>query len=408
MKIALLPVNEDERLEALRQYQILDTESESCFDELVNLAAFIVGVPISLVSLIDEKRQWFKAVLGLPVTETSRDGAFCSHAILEDSVMVVEDASKDSRFYDNPLVTGNPSIRFYAGAPLITPQGYRIGTLCTIDSIPREITQDQKTALEMLARQVVYQLEARRKNQELGEITRELTTTNYIKDRLFSLIRHDLKTPFAGLIGTLQLARENLDSLDSEELRDIFEDMDGCVTEVYQFVEGLLEWAELERSVVRILAEDVDLREKLTTVMAAAAMENETRGIEVVTSFQSDFKVNANPRALRFILRYLLKNAYHTSPDLSQIEISVKDVGEFTEVHIRDAGPTHSKAQLEQMFDIDYLSQHRSGQALSVGSGLEMVFSRRLAEVNGGELFAISAEKGGTELVLRLAKAALH
>jgi GAF domain-containing protein len=168
---ASLPANEQARLCALRAYGVLDTAPEPAFDDLVSLAAQICGTPLSFISLLDESRQWFKAKLGLEVCETSRADSFCSHAILQpDYVLVVPDASKDPRFSNNPLVTGSPWIRFYAGAPLVTPAGHAIGTLSVVDYKPHELNQPQQRALVMLARQTVDQFELRLRVTESARI----------------------------------------------------------------------------------------------------------------------------------------------------------------------------------------------------------------------------------------------
>ena len=147
-------VEELARVEALRGTGLLDTPSELEFDEIVQLAAEICATPISLVSLVDSQRQWFKAVLGLSARETPRDVSFCSHAIRQPGLFIVEDATKDIRFSANALVTGDPAIRFYAGMPLETPDGHAIGTLCVIDTVPRHLTDRQERALIVLAKQV--------------------------------------------------------------------------------------------------------------------------------------------------------------------------------------------------------------------------------------------------------------
>ncbi len=158
MIIAPKPDNEDKRLQALRELLILDTTSEERFDRITQFAKFEFDMPIVVISLVDDDRQWFKSVIGLDVCSTSRDVAFCSHAILQDNIMIVEDATKDERFFDNPLVTGEPYIRFYAGAPLAMPSGERVGTLCLIDQKPNTLDEVDLSILSSLRRMVVEEL----------------------------------------------------------------------------------------------------------------------------------------------------------------------------------------------------------------------------------------------------------
>ena len=166
---ANLPSNETERLSALASYHVLDSAPEQAFDDLASLAAQICGCPIALVTLVDGQRQWFKARVGLEVAETPREQAFCAHAIVHpEQLMIVPDALRDARFADNPLVTDDPRIRFYAGAPLLTGQGLALGTLCVIDRTPRQLAPHQLGALRILGRQVSYLLELRRVTGELA------------------------------------------------------------------------------------------------------------------------------------------------------------------------------------------------------------------------------------------------
>lgn len=167
-----LDVDELQRIEALRSYAILDSQAEQAYDDIVSLAAHICGAPIALISLIDEDRQWFKAKVGLDVAQTPRSQAFCAHAILQpDQIMEVPDATQDSRFADNPLVTGDPGIRFYAGAPFVVAPGMALGTVCVIDRVPRVLTPAMVAALKALSRQVTALLNLRRTVADLRLLT---------------------------------------------------------------------------------------------------------------------------------------------------------------------------------------------------------------------------------------------
>jgi GAF domain-containing protein len=161
------PANEKKRLQVLWQYDVLDTLPEEMFDDLTELAARICEAPIALITLVDEDRQWFKSKIGVTINETSRDISFCGHAINQSDLFIIPDATQDERFAKNPLVTSDPKIRFYAGMPLVTPDGYALGTLCVIDKVPRNLRPEQQQALRVLARHVMMQLELRRRSGEL-------------------------------------------------------------------------------------------------------------------------------------------------------------------------------------------------------------------------------------------------
>jgi len=198
VQAAAIPPNEAERLAALRALGILDTDAEPEFDELVMLAATLCGTPIGLVSLVDADRQWFKAAIGLPRGESRRSLAFCAHAILQESVFTVEDATADHRFADNPMVLNQPNIRFYAGMPISTSNGHPLGTLCVIDTVSRRLNPEQKQALEILGRQVNVRLELRMQRKSLQQVVAE---------------NHEMRAKLSETQGQLEEANQRLKEL---------------------------------------------------------------------------------------------------------------------------------------------------------------------------------------------------
>jgi PAS domain S-box-containing protein len=204
---------ERDRLDALNRYSILDTAPQGEFDDIVALAAQICDMPMALISLVDDRRQWFKARIGLDASETPREVAFCAHAIEQHDVFVVNDATQDARFADNPLVTDDPNLRFYAGAPLETPDGHALGTLCVLDRRPREITAQQREALEKLARQVITQLELRK---ALSQQREDEQRHRYILDSAvdYGIITMDLK----GLVTSWNVGASRLMGWSEEEM----------------------------------------------------------------------------------------------------------------------------------------------------------------------------------------------
>jgi GAF domain-containing protein len=192
MMPVLMPNTDAARVAALEKYAILDTDPEQSFDDLTLLAAFICKTPSAMISLVDENRQWFKSRIGVDISETPREIAFCSVAIQQSGVFIVPDALEDERFRNNPLVVSEPHIRFYAGAPLINEDGYALGTLCVVDQSPRELTLDQKEALRALSRLVLAQLEFRRNLALLKDVLNDRTREEHERQRELQKLQQTL------------------------------------------------------------------------------------------------------------------------------------------------------------------------------------------------------------------------
>ena len=281
MEAAPLPDNEDERLAELLSYDVLDTEAEQLFDDLTTLASQICDTPIALISLIDPDRQWFKSRVGLDAEETSREIAFCSHAILQDDVFEIPNASLDPRFHDNPLVTGAPDIRFYAGAPLVSPSGHAIGTLCTIDRKPRKLTESQKTSLQTLSKSVVAHLELKRKN-------RELERTSQFRSDFLSYVSHEIRTPLNAINTFSRLLEGEAQKL---KLPESFTTPLSHVTQsgerLLEIVNSVLDIKQIEAGKMRVMPRAVSTHDFFTHLFSLTKIRAEDGGITFTSTIDS-------------------------------------------------------------------------------------------------------------------------
>lgn len=222
MVIPEYPQNEENRLQALQGYDILDSLPEKDYDDITRLASEICQTPISLISLIDDKRQWFKSNHGLAVRETPREFAFCTHGILNpNEILMVNDSREDERFAGNPLVTGDPYVIFYAGVPLVDDNGYALGSLCVIDNDAKQLSQSQLAALKTLARQVVNLLELRKSNRALSTLKRLLEQRNTELDRMAEIVRNEISPRISSFSTALQILKADLAPEQQESVDEI-------------------------------------------------------------------------------------------------------------------------------------------------------------------------------------------
>lgn len=395
------PENEGARLRALLRYAILDTPAEQAFDGLTQLAGQICGAPIALVSLVDEHRQWFKSRVGLEATETPRELAFCAHAILQDQIFQVPDALSDPRFADNPLVVGHPDIRFYAGAPLVTSDGFKLGTLCVIDRVPRRLSSEQLSALRILGNQVIAQMELRHAAAALarGMIDLEVARTpsptagpleelvwhdRGERERAFlAHATHDLRTPLNAIVGFSQLLAEEADVPEAER-RDIAGQISRAAEYMLRLVNDILDVASIDSGTVS-LSHQVHTYEALTrpvleTIYSLAAAGGNRITVDL-----------AGPRAtilgdltqIQKILFNLLSNACKYTRD-GTIRLTITDEGDrWTRIEVADTGVGLSSEQRQRLFR-PFAKVQKAQVQNQEGTGLGLHITRGLCERMGG------------------------
>jgi signal transduction histidine kinase/CheY-like chemotaxis protein len=373
---------EQSRIEALEAYSVLDTLPEQEFEDLTYLASYICDTPIALISLLDENRQWFKSRHGLHTTSTPREISFCTHTILQKSPLIIEDSLLDERFRNNPLVTGDPKIRFYAGAPLTTPQGYRIGTICVIDHVPRQLSSSQVEALLSLARQTVSLLELRSRKNQAVEAHR-------VKTEFLANMSHEIRTPLNGIIGMTELTlAEELAAEQKTRLQIIH----NCSHSLLNLLNDILDFSKLESGKVTVESVPFDIRrtthETLELYQKLAQQKNIPLQFEISASTPQEIK--GDPHRFRQILNNLLGNALKfTKQGQIRLEIkcqptSIQRVEIQVAVHDSGCGiPQELQHKLFSSFaQVDASTTRKFG-----GTGLGLAICKGLCEAMGGRIW---------------------
>ncbi len=376
MPPASIPQNESIRLADLRSFDILDTVAEEAYDAITYLAAEICDVPIALISIVDKERQWFKSRVGLDATETHRDLAFCAHAIREpSSLLIVPDASADPRFSTNPLVTDDPSIRFYAGAPLVSPAGNALGTLCVIDREPRVLTGEQEKALAALSIQVMALLELRRTVRDLERKQREVKAATAQRDSFMATVSHEIRGPLTAVIGYVELLRAGLPE---EERAEALASVAREAADVEYLIEDLLVSARAEADSLRVVAVPVRLDAQIAQVLEGLDGAV-TAGVDTVVE---GCRAIGDPARVRQIIRNLVTNAFRYGGD--SITVDARRSGKWCLLTVSDDGPGIAAADRELVFEP--FKQAADGRDVSASVGLGLPISRLLAERMGGSL----------------------
>ncbi|MFP4204148.1 MAG: ATP-binding protein [Opitutales bacterium] len=383
------PFDESERLESLHALDILDTPPEASYDELVQLAAKLCNAPIALVSLVDESRQWFKAETGTDLSETPREIAFCDHCIRQASggAMVIPNALEDERFKTNPLVTDDPFVRFYAGVPIYSREQQPIGTLCIIDNKPRQLTSEQLKALTTLAKQVSTQLQLRRSNQLLAEQNESL-------NQLFRIISHDLRAPFQGFLGVIELLEGHEGRLDKEEIRDFLTSLKESATETHAMLVNLLEWSTLEADSLNFSLQRFNLLDIVEQAFRILGTPARNKRISLVHNMTEAAPVKADPKMLGSVIRNLLGNAIKFTPEDGRIELSAVPAGDALEISVSDNGAGLSPSQVEKLLQKQRI-ESAAGTQGEAGTGIGFYLIHRFLEHHGTQLHIASNISGG-------------
>ena len=398
---AELPENEVGRMHALSEYHILDTMAEQCLDDLVELASKICDAPVSIISLIDETRSWFKSSHGVPRGEVDRKYSICSHAILQKEIFIVEDTLLDERFNDNPVVQGELGVRFYAGAPLTTSDGFNLGTLCLVDSKPRTLSEDQYKALSVLAMQVVQQFELRKANLEIQRKNQELQYLNESKDKFFSIIAHDLRAPFHGILGFSDVLETEIETLDEQGIRDIAGYLRSTAHATFKLLENLLQWAMSEGGAIVYNPQSINMPELMTDVCGILQAVAQKKNIQIECDIETDLHCFVDFNMMLSVLQNLISNALKFTPHGGKIYLTAHTTQDHVEISVRDTGVGMSD---ESFNNFNSRKQIRSekGTDGEKGSGLGLLLCLQFIEKNHGSL-SVKTEKGvGSTFVIHL------
>ncbi len=410
---ASTPEDELSRLKDLYEYDVLDTEAEKSFDDLTQLASDICETPISLISLVDPDRQWFKSKHGIDVAETARDISFCSHAILENQVFEVQNALTDTRFHDNPLVTNDPNIRFYAGAPLITPRGNAIGTLCVISDKPKKLSSKQINALTVLSKEVIAQLELRlnnkklfmalekqkEHNKELEKLKEAADIANNTKSKFLANMTHELRTPLHGI---LNLAEFAISETTTEEKNSTLKSILKSAHYLSNIVNDILDFSKIEAGKLEIEHINFSLNEVISDVIKPLLQQASAKGIKLITSIDPKIADNLKGDPLRIsqILNNLCSNAIKfTNFGQVELKISVKNSTLQTQVltfEVIDTGLGVNETVQEHLFKEFHQADSSTSRKYG-GTGLGLSICARLSELMQGHLsFTSKIVKGST------------
>lgn len=400
MKSPEIPSNEILRLKALKEYSILDTLPEKEYDDITQLASQICGTAISSISLIDEKRQWFKSKVGLDVDETAKEVSFCGHAIMEpDQIFTVKDSRLDERFQDNPLVVGEPHVIFYTGVPLVSPEGFALGTLCVIDDKPKELNQDQLLALKSLSNQVVSLFELRKSKMLLERLTNDLENRNNELEKFARVAAHDIKSPLNNISSLTEILLHQYSAELDEDAKMMMQMLDSSSQTLRELVDGILEHSKSDH----ILTENRSVFNLNKLVSQCVELLDNRKEYHFIKDFDESL-IAANKVALQQILLNLMGNAikYNNKTDV-EIKISFSEDVHFYKFKVQDNGLGIDEKHQSKIFDIFEVisSEDRFGKK---GTGIGLSTVKKLVEGLGGKIRVSSVLGQSTTFEFTIAK----
>jgi signal transduction histidine kinase len=403
-----IPQNEEGRIANLKSYQILDTLPENEYDEITFLASQICGTPISLISLIDETRQWFKSHHGLEASETPKEYAFCAHAINDpENILIVPDSRIDERFHDNPLVIGDPHVIFYVGVPLVSPLGFPLGTLCVIDSKPKELNEIQLKALKALANQLIKLLDLRISHIELLKSEQNLKELNATKDRLFSIIGHDLRGPICNFKLAIDLLVDDFDFSDKSALMKILKSVQKSTVSTFDLLEGLLMWAKSQQNEIIFSPKKIALDEIVVKTIDLLSDLCINKEIVVINNVIERTLVYADENMLTIVLRNLISNAIKFTPKGKQIQVSVNKTQTEHIITVKDEGVGIKPENMQKLFkNTENITTF--GTNGEKGTGLGLLLCKDFIMKHNGTIWAESDLGKGSAFMFSLPLVSPH
>lgn len=385
-----LPKNEKQRLKAVKEYKLLDTLPEEDFDNITNLVANICDVPISLITLLDADRNFLKSHYGIPFNESPRNISFCGHAILENnSIFIVEDATKDQRFYDNPLIKDH-NVKFYAGVPLINPEGFPLGTLCVYDVKPKKLTKQQQEAMIILAKQVVNLFELRLKNNQLTNAYYLLDERHQSLKTFAGKVSHDLKSPLANITSLSQLFKDELKASNPEINLEYLDFIEESADTLRAYIDGILKHYKSE-ALLQDKKQTIDLSNIFNDVKQMLSLKD--------TQFKLKNNSNLgdiNKSAITQIILNLVDNAvkYNTNNN-PLVVLDYKENETHHHFSVSDNGNGIPESKKESLFDL-FNTAHDADKYGNKGTGIGLYTVKTLVEKLGGEVSLTSKVNEGT------------